>query len=379
MKNYLYAPGPTTIPDRVLAATARPLVHHRFSEFSAIYAKVVEGLKSIMQTKNDVIMLTASGSGAMESAVANLLSPGDRALVVRGGHFGERWSNICRAYGVSVKPIDVEWGRAVNPKLVEQRLKDADGGDIKAVFTTLVETSTGVVNDIEGIGEVVRGTNAVLVCDTVAGLGGEDFRMDEWSVDVSVGACQKCLMTPPGLSFASLSEKGWNMVKTSKSPRFYFDYQTAREKGQANGTLFTPAIGLFFGLAEALEMIKEEGLEKVFNRHERLARACRAAVQALGLHIFPLNPSNVLTVLSVPDKVDGVELSRHLREHYGITMGGGQGTLKGKVLRIGHMGYFDKFDLITSISALEMALRDMGFILDLSVGVKAAQEILMAD
>jgi aspartate aminotransferase-like enzyme len=378
-KRYLYAPGPTTIPERVLAATARPLVHHRFEDFARVYETVVNGLKMVMQTRNDVIMLTGSGTAAMEATVANLLSPGDRALVVRAGHFGERWSNICRAYGVSVKPIDVEWGRAVNPKLVEQRLKEAEGSEIKAVFTTLVETSTGVINDTEGIGEVVRDSNAVLVVDTVAGLGGENFLADDWSVDVTVGACQKCLMTPPGLSFVSLSEKAWKLVPNSKSPRYYFDFVTAREKGAANGTLFTPAIGLFFGLAEALKMIEEEGLENVYRRHELLARACRAAVQAMGLQIFPLNPANVLSTISVPDKIDGVELSKHLRDHYGITFGGGQGQLKGRVLRVGHMGYFDRFDLITSIAALEMALRDKGFILDLSVGVRAAQEILMSE
>ncbi len=375
-KRYLLTPGPTPIPPEALLAMGQPIIHHRTEEYRKLFAQVTEDLKYIFQTKNDLLTFTSSGTGAMEAAVSNLLSKGDKTLVVRGGKFGERFGEICDSYGVEVLPIDVDWGMAVEPKLIEERLKD--NPEIKAVFTTLCETSTGVVNDIEAISKMVSKSEAVLVIDAISGLGAVELKTDEWGVDVVVAGSQKGLMIPPGLSFVSVSDKAWEMVERSNLPKYYFSFKMAKEaleKKRENP--FTPAISLVVALKEALELIKEEGLEQTLKRHARLAEATRAAVKAIGLELFaPKSPANALTAVKVPQGVDGTVLVKVLAKDYGVIVAGGQAKLKGKIFRIAHLGYIDRFDLTTAISALEMALKGLGVKLELVSGVRAAVEVL---
>jgi len=375
-KKYLLTPGPTSVPSEVLLTMSQPIIHHRTTEYRKIFTKVNEELKYLFQTTSDVLIFSSSGTGAMEGAVSNLLSPNDQALVVKGGKFGERFAEICTAYGVEVIPIDVVWGEAVDPKKIESKL--AENPNIKAVFTTLCETSTGVVNDIESIGNIVAKSRAVLVIDAISGLGAMEYKPDLWHVDVTVGCSQKGLMLPPGLSFVSLSEAGWKLVEGSKLPKYYFSFLKAREGVGGGEPPFTPAVSLIIGLNKALEMIREEGIESVWKRHSRLATAIRAAMKALGLELFaPRAPADAVTAVKVPIGVDGALLVKKMSEKYGMTIAGGQDHLKGKIFRIATLGYADTFDAISVLGALEMTLSELGYEIELGTAVRAAEEILM--
>lgn len=298
-KNYLLTPGPTPLPPQVSEAMSRPIIHHRTPQFQAVLKEANEGLKYVFQTKNDVFILASSGTGAMEAAVANLLSPGDYCLTVQGGKFGERWTEICKSYGINAEALDVEWGKAVDPVLIEKKLKA--NPKIKAVFTTLCETSTGVATDVEAIGKIVRATSAVLVVDAISGLGAIDLKTDEWACDVVVSGSQKGLMLPPGLGFISVSAKGWGLIEKCTSPRYYLDLRKAKKALEKTDTPFTPAITLIIALIEVLRMIKEDGLEKIFSRHKKMAEATRQAVQKMGLELFsPSASSDVVTAVKVP-------------------------------------------------------------------------------
>jgi aspartate aminotransferase-like enzyme len=354
---------------------SQPIIHHRTEEYGKIFAEANEGLKYLFQTTSDVLIFSSSGTGAMEGAVSNLLSPRDKALVVRGGKFGERFAEICTVYGIEVIPIDVTWGEAVEPKEIKSKL--ALYPDIKAVFTTLCETSTGVVSDIESIGNVVARRPAVLVVDAISGLGAMEYKPDDWHVDVTVGCSQKGLMLPPGLSFVSLSEKGWKLVAESKLPKYYFSFLEARKGALGAESPFTPAISLVIGLNKALQMIREEGIENVWGRHSRLAAAIRAGVSALGLELFASRAAaNAVTAVKVPPKVNGALLVKKMSEKYGMTIAGGQEHLKGKIFRIATLGYADTFDAISVLAALTMALSELGHKVELGSAVRAAEEIL---
>lgn len=371
-KNYLLTPGPTPLPPEVSEAMSRPIIHHRTPQFQAILKEAGEGLKYVFQTKNDVFILASSGTGAMEAAVANLLSPGDTVITVEGGKFGERWTELCRSYGITAEVIPVKWGEAVNPREIAERLKA--NPKIKAVFTTLCETSTGVVNDIEAIGKVVKDTDAVLVVDAISGLGAIDLKADSWFCDVVVSGSQKGLMLPPGLGFISASPKAWRLLEGSKCPKYYFDLKEAKRALDKTDTPFTPAITLIIALCESLKIIKEAGLENIFLRHKKMADATRAAVEALGLELFaPTAASNVVTAIKVPAGIDGEKLVKVMRDTYGITIAGGQAELKGRVFRVAHMGYIEEFDIVIGISCLEKALYQMGYKLDLGAGVRALE------
>lgn len=375
-KNYLLTPGPTPLPPQVLESMARPIIHHRTPQFQAILKEASEGLKYIFQTKNDVFILTSSGTGAMESAVINLLSPGDTALTIQAGKFGERWTELCKAYGINSEVIDVEWGKAVSAAEVEKRLKA--NPKIKAVFSTLCETSTGVETDVKALGAVVKNTDAVLVVDAISGLGAIDLKSDEWECDVVVSGSQKGLMLPPGLAFISVSPKAWKLIESSKSPRYYFDLRAARKSLASTDTPFTPAITLIIALVEALKMMKQDGLENVFARHKKMADATRAAVKALGLELFaPTAASDVVTAVKVPVGIDGEKLVKTMRDTHGVTIAGGQAELKGKVFRFAHMGFIEEFDIIAGISCLEKVLAQMGYKFNLGSGVKAAEEVFL--
>jgi aspartate aminotransferase-like enzyme len=376
-KKYLFSPGPTMLPPEVVLKMAEPIMHHREPEFEKVFAEIREGLKSLFQTKNEVLVFTSSGTGAMEAAVSNLLSKGDKALVVRGGKFGERWGEICKAYGIEFVPIDVEWGRAVDPRRIQEAL--TSDPSIRVVYTQATETSTGVVHPIKEIGGVLRKCDGtLLVVDAITGIGVFDMPMDQWGLDVVISGSQKALMLPPGLAFAALSQKAWKFVERSNLPKYYFDFKRELKAIQKNQSAYTPAISLMVGLRESLRMIQQEGLTQVFRRHERLARATRAAVKALGLDLFaPEAPSPALTAVKVPEGIDGLKLQDLFFERFGITVAEGQDRAKGKIIRIAHLGYYDRLDMVMVISALEMLLQEMGHRFELGKGVKAAEEVFL--
>jgi aspartate aminotransferase-like enzyme len=376
-KKYLFSPGPTMLPPAVLLKMAEPIMHHREPEFEKIFAEIREGLKYLFQTKNEVLVFTSSGTGAMEGAVSNILSRGDKALVIRGGKFGERWGEICKAYGIEFIPIDVEWGKAVEPESIRKALESDPA--IRAVYSQASETSTGVRHPIREIAEIVkRYEDKVLVVDAITGIGVFDIPTDEWGIDVVVSGSQKALMLPPGLAFAALSEKTWRLVERSDLPKFYFDFKKEFKSTKKNQSSYTPAISLFVGLRESLNMIRKEGLEALFRRHEKLARATREAVKALGLGLYaPDSPSNAVTAVKIPEGIDGGRLKDLFFERFGITVAEGQDRAKGKIIRIAHLGYYGRLDMVMVISALEMLLKEMGHRFELGAGVRRLEEVLM--
>lgn len=376
MKKRLFTPGPTPVPEEVALAMAAPMIHHRTKEFEQLFAEVNEGLKYLFQTTNDVLTLASSGTGALEAAVVNILSAGDKVLAIRGGKFGERWAEIATVYGAVVEPIDVAWGQAVDVGLVADKLS-ADP-DIKAVFATQSETSTGVLHDIQALGEAVRDHEALLVVDAVTGIGVQELRTDAWHVDVVVTGSQKALMLPPGLAFVTLSAAAWQAVKRSDLPKYYFDLTAARKSLVKNQTPYTPAVSLIVGLGEALRMIRAEGVERIWQRHARHAEATRAGVSALGLELFAETPSNVLTAVLAPEGIPVKDITGGLFSRYGVKVAGGQDAIKDKVFRISHIGYVDDLDIVGVISALEGTLKHLGWSFEVGAGVAAAQRVLTA-
>ncbi|OGP73158.1 MAG: class V aminotransferase [Deltaproteobacteria bacterium RBG_16_49_23] len=376
-KKYLFSPGPTMLPPEVLLKMAEPVMHHREPEFEKIFGEIREGLKYLFQTKNEVLVFTSSGTGAMEGAVSNILSRGDKALVIQGGKFGERWGEICKAYGIEFIPIDVEWGRAVAPELIRKTLESDPA--IRAVYTQASETSTGVRHPIREIAEITkRYEDKVVVVDAITGIGVFDIPMDQWGIDVLISGSQKALMLPPGLAFAALSEKAWKLVERSNLPRYYFDLKKELKSTKKNQSSYTPAISLFVGLRESLKMIRKEGLEPLFRRHEKLARATREAVKALGLGLYaPDSPSDAVTAVKIPEGIDGERLKDLFFERFGITVAEGQDRAKGKIIRIAHLGYYGRLDMVMVISALEMLLKEMGHRFELGAGVRRLEEVLM--
>lgn len=373
-KYYLLSPGPTPIPDKVLSVAAEPIIHHRTPEFSNIFMEVTEGIKTVFGTKEDVFILTCSGTGAMETAVVNTLSPGDKVITINGGKFGERWGNICKVYGVVYKDIILEWGADFTKERLAEELKTDP--NVKAVFATLSETSTGAIYDIKGFGEVVSGTDAILVVDGISGVGAAPCPMDEWKVDVMVTGSQKSFMIPPGLAYIAFSQKAWKMVETSKLPKFYFDAKKAKKNLGNKTTPWTPAISLIIQQKKALEIINGMGLPKLFEHHRILGDATRAGVKAVGLELLAVNPGNILTAVKVPAGVDGVKLVKTMQGKYMAYIAGAQDPNKGKFFRIAHLGYMGGFDIITALSALEMTLLDLGYAFEPGAAMKAAQTVL---
>ena len=377
LKRYLLAPGPTQVPPEVLLAMAKPILHHRGPEFAALFAEIRQDLKWLFQTQADVLTLVSSGTGAMEAAVSNFLSPGDKALCVNGGKFGERWGRLCKTFGVEATEIKVEWGQAVDPQAVAGALKQDPS--IKAVYIQASETSTGVAHDTRAIADIVRSREqTILVVDAITALGVFDLKTDDWGIDVLVAGSQKALMLPPGLAFVSVSDKAWRFADKAKNAAFYFNLKKERDAQQKNQTAYTAGVSLMVGLKEVLGMLKVEGLGNIFARHARLAHAMREGMKAAGLSLFPRqSPSDALTVVCAPDGVDGQAVYKNLREQYGITAAGGQDHLKGKIFRISHMGYIDTFDVIQALAATEMVLKGLGYPIKLGAGVGKAQELLL--
>jgi aspartate aminotransferase-like enzyme len=375
IKSYLLAPGPTPVPPEVLAAMSLPVIHHRTPQFAAVLDEVQAGLRELFGTSLEVLMLAASGTGAMESAVTNLCSPGDEAIFVNGGKFGERWGKILAAYGVTAHEIEVEWGQAVRPEAVAAAL-DAHPR-ARAVYVQASETSTGVLHPIEPMAALTRARDTLLVVDGITAVGVVDMPMDRLGIDVLITGSQKALMLPPGLAVLALSERAWAASSRATLPRFYFDLARERKGVAEKSTAWTPAISLIQGLRVALRMMREEGWANVYARHDRLARATRAGVTAMGLKLVaPEAPSPAATAVWLPAGVDGSALFKYLRDEMRVTFAGGQDQLKGKVIRITHLGYVGSFDVVTGLAALELALEHFGASVELGRGVGAAEAIL---
>ena len=376
IKDYLITAGPTPLPPRVMSAMGEPVVYHRAPAFDALFARVLERLPGVFGTQNDVIVFTSSGTGAMESAVSNLVAPGQPILACAGGKFGERWIELGEAYGAEVVRYEPGWGARLDPAEVDRLLSEHSG--IEVVYATLSETSTGVVHDVRALAETARGHGAMLVVDAISGVGAAELRQDEWGIDVVIAGSQKALMSPPGLGFVSASQRARDAAAQRPGGRYYFDWSRsiAEQRKDSPATPFTPAVTLLRALDVALELIEEEGLEAIMARHDLLARAARAGARGLGLELFgdPDERSTVVTAVELPDSIDGAKVPKLLRER-GITANGGQGQLKGRILRIAHCGYFGAFDIITILAGLELALNELGADVELGAGVAAAQQV----
>jgi len=368
-KKYLMTPGPTPVPESALAAMAGPVIHHRHPEFQGVLEDVRKGLKELFQTSQEVLMMASSGTGAMEGAVVNLMSRGDRVIVVEGGKFGERWTEIAKAYGLETDVIKVTWGRAVDPGEVKKRM---DSAPAKAVLVQFTETSTGVVHPVKELAELTRGTDTLLVVDGVTGVGVVSIPFDEWGLDALVTGSQKALMLPPGLAFACLSDKAWKGAENSDLPKYYFDFKKEHKKIKDNSTAYTPAISLIIGLRDVLERCREAGFENIYAENRKMAAAARAAAKALGLQLFaPDAPSPALTAVKAPEGIDAQKIVKIMREKHGVTVAGGQGEAKGKIFRIAHMGYISQWDLVVTVGALEAVLAELGHAFSPGAGMAA--------
>jgi aspartate aminotransferase-like enzyme len=372
-KRYLMTPGPTPAPPEVLGAIAQPVIHHRGPDYRELYARVLQRLQDVFRTEQEVLLFGGSGSGAMESAVANLVSPGDPVLVVSAGYFGERWAAIARAYGADVDHLRYAWGEIPSPDDVAARLRQRESG---LVFFTHSETSTGVVLDPQSFAAAAREGGALSVVDAVSSLGAVPLETDAWGIDVVASGAQKALMTPPGLAMASASPAAWERSATADSPRFYWDWEKTRKGQSTLDAPVTPPVSLVAGLDVALRMLLAEGLEAAFDRHRRLGRAAREGLKAMGLELSSPDDdsSAVVTAARAPEGVDSDELVLLLRDRHGVTLAPGQGELKGKIFRIGHIGYYDVFDITTALAALELALVELGAEIERGAAVTSALE-----
>jgi aspartate aminotransferase-like enzyme len=377
-KSYIMTPGPVPISNEVLIEHGRPLMHHRSPEFSKIFTELTDKLKKFMQTENDVLVLTSSGTGAMEAAVVNAFSLGDKVLVVNVGNFGERFKKISAKFGLEVIALDYEWGEAAKPADVKKILDE--NPDIKGVMIQQSETSTGVLNDIEAVAKIVKNYPALLIVDAISGIGASELKVDEWGLDIVCGGSQKAVSAPTGVAFISISKKAWESIEQSNIPKFYFDLVAARKYVEKNPpqTPWTPGISIIVAMNKALDMFFEEGREKVYMRHKVNALAVQKACEKLGLECLVNDPAArgvSVTSLKVPEGIDGKQLTKTMRVKYGVTIAGGQGKLTGLIFRIGHLGYVGIFDVLTAISALEFALKEQNWKFELGAGVVEVQKV----
>ena len=372
-KRYLLTPGPTPVPPEVLAALGEPVIHHRARDYRQIYERCLGRLREVYRTQNDVLMFTTSGTGAFESAVSNLTSPGDRQLVLSAGNFGERWAGMVQGFGAELVHVRLDWGETPEPDDLRGALA---GGDVRVVYLTHSETSTGVVCDVQALASVARQAGALVVVDAVSSLGAVPLETDAWDIDVVVSGSQKALMCPPGLAFASVSSAARAAASHAAAPRYVLDWERTRKAQTKLDAPFTPAVSIVRALDVALGLLLDEGLEAAFDRHARLGRACREGAKAMGLELFSPDEerSAVVTAIRAPDGVDATEVVSELRDRFGITIANGQGELKGKIFRIGHIGWFDVFDITTALAAVELVLSDAGAEIERGVAVTRALE-----
>jgi aspartate aminotransferase-like enzyme len=376
-KLMLMIPGPTPVPERVLLAMARHPIGHRSGDFSKIIAEVTEGLKWLHQTQNDVLILAASGTGAMEAGIINFLSPGDRVLVGSNGKFGERWAELCEAFGLTVERVTAEWGKPLDPAQFQTILANDAAKQIKAVVVTHSETSTGVLNDLEAISHHVKSHGALLLVDAVTSLGATNVPMDAWGIDMIASGSQKGFMLPPGLGFVAVSPKAWEAYSTAKLPRFYFDLGKYRKEAAKNSHPFTPPVNMFFGLQVALKMMQAEGLENIFARHQRHMNATRAAMKALNLPLLTSDQASSPAITAVaPVNVEAEKIRAMIRKKFDIVMAGGQDHLNGKIFRVGHLGFVSDRDILTAVGALEAVLQELNYEVTAGAGVAAAAKLL---
>ena len=374
-KPRLMTPGPAPVPEDVLLELARPVIHHRSAEAKDVVKEVTAGLKDVFRTKNDVMILTASGTGAMEAAAVNAIPPGGKAIVLNAGYFAARWANLCKAFGIEAINLATEWGQPVDPGTVANAL--ASHPDAACVMGTLSETSTGTGHPIEAIGKVVAESDALFAVDGISGVGAMECQTDAWGIDILCVGSQKALMLPPGLAFIAVSEKAWKKIDAFDARCFYFNLKVARKKAQEFDTPFTPAHTLILALRQSIRRILAEGIENVWDRHRRMSEACQSGIRALGLELFSSRPAEGLTAFRVPAGLKDQAIRDGLAERFGITTVGGQDKLKGQIIRVGHMGYMDELDVISGLAALEMVLNDLGYDLEPGVAVTAAQTIFL--
>jgi len=352
----LMTPGPTPIPRKIQAVMTEPIIHHRTPEYKEIFKEVTNGLKEVFKTDNDCLIFASSGTGAMEASVVNVLSPGDKALVIRGGKFGERYYDICKAFGIDAIPLDIEWGAPPAPESIKDILsKDAD---IKAVYTELCETSTATVYDIKSIGEVVKNFDAILVVDAISGLGADNLETDRWGLDIAVSGSQKALMLPPGLSFCTVSTKAWRLIKDSRLPKYYYDFNKYKKAKDKDDSPFTPAITLTIGLKKSLEVINSRGINNILKACADMAGTMKSAAKDLGMGLFSKSPSNAVTGLLMPEGKDASLVIKAMKKR-GVTVAGGQAELKGRIIRIAHMGGITIQDVDRTIEVLKEALKEL--------------------
>ena len=377
-KKYLMTPGPTPVPAEVMLKMAAPIIHHRTPDFSAAFAEAIVNLKYVFQTEADVLLFACSGTGVMESAIVNCFCAGDTVIVCRNGKFGDRQKKIAETYGLTVVDLQYGWTEVVQPADVAKAL--AEHPDARGVIVTQSETSTGVLNDVEAIGKIVGPMeDVVLIVDSITGIGAVECKTDEWGLDVVMTGSQKGLMLPPGLAACTVSKKAWKAYERSTLPKFYFDWMSYQKNVAKDTTPFTPAVTLVLGLNESLKMIREEGLDNVIKRHSKLAEATRKGAEALGMKLFAPaeGRGSAVTPVWVPEGIDGKKIVSILKNKYGVTIAGGQDDYVGKIIRIGHLGYFGEFDIITTLSALEMTLAELGYEFSRGAGVIAAETVFM--
>ena len=377
-KKYLMTPGPTPVPEKVMLAMAAPIIHHRTPDFSAAFAESILGLKYVFQTEADVLLFACSGTGVMESAIVNCFSAGDTVIVCRNGKFGDRQKKIAEVYGLNVIDLQYGWTTVVDPEDVRKAL--AEHPEARGVIVTQSETSTGVLNDVEAIGKIVGPLeDVVLIVDSITGIGAVECKTDEWGLDVVMTGSQKGLMLPPGLAACTVSAKAWRAYERSTLPKFYFDWMSYQKNVAKDTTPFTPAVTLVLGLNESLKMIREEGIENTIARHTRLSEATRKGCEALGLRLFapPEGRGSAVTPAWVPEGVDGKALVKIMKDKHGVTIAGGQDDYAGKIIRVGHLGYFGDFDIIVTLAALEMTLAELGYEFERGAGIRAAETVFM--
>jgi len=377
-KKYLMTPGPTPVPAEVMLTMAAPMIHHRTPDFSAAFAAAIENLKYVFQTEGDALLFACSGTGVMEAAIVNCFSAGDTVIVCRNGKFGDRQKGICETYGVNVIDLAYEWTQVVDPADIATALAENPG--VRGVIVTQSETSSGVLNDVKAIGAIVREYDeCVLIVDSITGIGAVDCKTDEWGLDVVMTGSQKGLMLPPGLAACTVSAKAWKAYERSTLPKYYFDWMKYKKNVEKDTTPFTPAVSLVLGLNQALAMIREEGIENTIARHSMLAEATRQGCEALGLKLFapPEGRGSAVTPVWVPEGVDGKAIVKILKDKYGVTIAGGQDAYAGRIFRIGHLGYFGQFDIITTLAALEMTLAGLGYSFERGSGIRAAESVFM--
>jgi serine---pyruvate transaminase len=377
-KKYLMTPGPTPVPEKVMLTMAAPIIHHRTPDFSAAFRAAIDNLKYVFQTEGDVLLFACSGTGVMESAIVNCFSAGDTVIVCRNGKFGDRQKQIAETYGLNVVDLAYEWTEVVKPADVAAALEA--NPQARGVIVTQSETSSGVLNDVKAIGEIVKPLDdVVLIVDSITGIGAVECKTDEWGLDVVMTGSQKGLMLPPGLAACTVSVKAWKAYERSTLPKYYFDWMKYHKNVAKDTTPFTPAVTLVLGLNESLKMMTEEGLDNVIARHSMLAEATRQGVQALGMTLFapPEGRGSAVTPVWVPEGVDGKAIVKIMKDKYGVTIAGGQDDYAGRIFRIGHLGYFGQFDIITTLAALEMTLAELGYQFERGAGIRAAETVFM--